>query len=166
MFEGERSVELYIRQKVFSLRDRFSVLDFAGNDKYFVEGEFFSLRNKLHIYDTAGREVAYIYRKLFSFLPRYYVYTNGEYIAEIVREFTFLTPRYRIDGLGWRVEGDIFEHNYVIYEGERPVASIYKKWFSWGDCYVLDIKNDEDEMPALAVVLAIDCTLALQESSS
>lgn len=152
-------MDLYIRQKVFSLRNKFSVMDFAGNDRYYVEGDFLSLRNKLHVYDTAGREVAYIQRKLISFLPRFYVYTNSAYLAEIVRKFTFFAPRYRIDGLGWHIEGDFFEHNYVIYDGERLVASIYKKWLSWGDFYVLDIKNSEDEIPALAVVLAIDCAL-------
>ena len=40
-------MDLYIRQKVFSLRNKFSVMDFAGNDRYYVEGDFLSLRNKL-----------------------------------------------------------------------------------------------------------------------
>lgn len=34
---------------------------------------------------------------------------------------------------------------------------IKEKVFSWGDSYELDIRNTEDEIVALAVVLTIDC---------
>ena len=44
-----------------------------------------------------------------------------------------------------------------------PIVSINKEWFTWGDCYELDIENPEDEIVALAVVLAIDCVLAMQK---
>ena len=32
-------MRLYIKQKIFSLGERFSVKDEFGNDRYFVEGE-------------------------------------------------------------------------------------------------------------------------------
>ena len=35
-------MKLYIKQKVFSWVDRFTVFDETGADKYHVEGEFFS----------------------------------------------------------------------------------------------------------------------------
>ena len=35
-------MKLYIKQKVFSWADRFTVKDSSGNDRYFVEGELFS----------------------------------------------------------------------------------------------------------------------------
>lgn len=38
--------------------------------------------------------------------------------------------------------------------------SISKEWFTWGDCYALDIADSADEMLALAVVLAIDAVHA------
>ena len=71
-------MKLYIKQKVFSWVDRFTVYDEAGADKYYVEGELFSWGKKLHILDTAGNEAAYIQQKVMSLLPRFFVYVNGE----------------------------------------------------------------------------------------
>ena len=79
-------MKLYIKQKVFSWNDKFSVVDEYGNDCYTVEGEMFSFGKKLHVYDMDGMEVAYIEQKLFTFKPRYHVYICGEQVAEIVKE--------------------------------------------------------------------------------
>ena len=69
-------MKLYIKQKVFSWGDKFTVKDVNGEDRYFVEGEIFSWGKKLHVYDMCGNEVAFIQQKLFSFLPRYFVYVG------------------------------------------------------------------------------------------
>jgi uncharacterized protein YxjI len=153
----EKEMQLFMQQKVFSWRDRFKVWDEAENERYFVEGELFSWGKRLHVYDAQGGEAAFIQQKVFSFLPRFYVYVGGEQVAEIVKRFTFFHPRYEIAGLGWEIDGDFFEHDYEIACDGRPIVSIHKQWLSWGDCYCLDIARPEDEIPALAVVLAIDC---------
>lgn len=150
------AVELYIKQKVFSWGDRFTVMDAAGRDRYVVEGEIFTFGKKLHVYDLSGRELIYIEQELFSLLPRYRVYLDGHEAAEITREFTLLTPRYRIDGPDWEVGGDFFAHEYEIFCGDSSIASITKEWMTWGDTYALHIVRPEDELTALAVVLAID----------
>ena len=82
-------MKLYMKQKVFSWKDRFTVWDANGNDRYYVEGELISFGKKLHVYDVQNREVAFIHQKLFSLLPRYFVSVNGVDVAEIVKEFTF-----------------------------------------------------------------------------
>lgn len=156
-------MKLYIKQKVFSWSDRFTVKDSYGADRYYVEGELFSWGKKLHVYDMAGNEVAFIQQKVFSFLPRYFVYVNGEEIAEIVKEFTFLFPRYSIEGLGWDIEGSFIAHDYEITQDGRPIVTITKEWMTWGDSYELDITDSRDEIVALAVVLTID---AVTESKS
>jgi len=150
-------MKLYIKQKVFSWADTFYVKDETGADKYFVKGEFFSWGKKLHIYDMDGQEAAFIKQEVFSFLPRYRVYCDGEEIAEIVKEFSFIFPRYSVEGLGWEIEGKIMAHDYQILKGDLPIVTITKEWMTWGDTYELDIANPEDEIMALAVVLAIDC---------
>ena len=33
------------------------------------------------------------------------------------------------------------------------IASIHKKWLSWGDAFELDIDDNADEVMALAVIL-------------
>ena len=159
-------MKLYIKQKVFSWRDKFTVKDEAGNDRYFVEGELFSWGKKLHVTDIGGNEVAFIQQKVFSLLPRYFVYVDGKEVAEIVKEFSILRPKYSIEGLGWDINGDFWSHNYMITKNGNPIVTISKEWMTWGDSYELDIADPDDETVALAVVLTIDCVMAAQAASA
>lgn len=149
----------YIKQKVFSWSDCFSVKDELGNDCYSVEGEMFSVGKKLHILDTTGQEVATIKEELLTFLPRYQVWIGGVQVAQIVKKMTFLVPKYEISGLQWQITGELWEHDYQITRNDVPIVSIRKEWMTWGDSYELDISDPNDERIALAVVLAIDCVL-------
>lgn len=159
-------MKLYIKQKVFSWNDKFTVYDENGRDRYYVEGEFFSFGKKLHVYDLYGREVAYIEQKVMSFLPRFFVYVNGAEVAEIVKQFSFFIPKYSIEGLGWDINGDFWSHDYEITQNGRPIVRIMKEWMTWGDSYELNITNPNDEIVALAVVLTIDCVMAAQNAAA
>lgn len=149
-------MKLYIKQKVFSWRDRFTVRDHDGKDRFYVEGEIFSWGKKLHVYDMGGSEAAYIQQRLFTFLPKYQIFVGGGQVAEVVKEFSFFRPRYTIEGPGWDVEGSITAHEYRITKNGADVAAISKEWLTWGDCYELDVANDRDTITVLAAVLCID----------
>ena len=157
-------MNLYLKQKVFSWSDRFTVYDEFGNDRYYVDGEIFTFGKKLHLLGIDGNEVAFIYQKLFSFLPKYYISMNGFEVGEVVREFTLFKQEYTVNGLGWRVYGDFFDHEYAIYCGDDTVASVTKKWFSWGDTYSINIADGVDEAIALAVVLVIDACIETENN--
>lgn len=152
-------MKLYIKEKVFTWGDQFTVKDERGNDRYVVEGEVFSWGKNLHVYDMTGREVAFIKQEVWSFLPRYYVFCGDRQVAEIKKEFTFFFPKYRIDGLGWEIDGSFMAHEYEITQSGRTIVSISKEWMTWGDSYELNIANPSDEIVALAVVLTIDCVM-------
>ena len=152
-------MKLYIKEKVFSWGDKFTVKDEHGYDKYVVEGEVFTWGKKLHIYDMTGREVAFIKQEVWSFLPRYYVFCDGQQVAEIKKEFTFLFPKYSIEGLGWEIDGSFLAHEYEITQRGRSIVTISKEWMTWGDSYELNIANPADEILALAVVITIDCVM-------
>jgi uncharacterized protein YxjI len=77
----------------------------------------------------------------------------------VVKEFTFFSPEYTVEGHGWKVTGDFFDYEYEIADGSRTVAAISKEWFTLGDAYEIDIKDDADTLTALAVVLVIDACL-------
>lgn len=157
-------MNLYLKQRMFSWGDQFTVYDEYGGDRYYVEGEVFTWGKKLHIYDLAGSEVAYIEQKLFSFLPRYRILVGGNDVAEVVKEFTFFKQEYSVEGLGWRVYGDFFDHEYEVADGGRTVAGVSKQWFSWGDTYEIRIDNSVDEAIALAVVLVIDACIEAENN--
>ena len=157
-------MKLYIKQKVFSWNEKFTVKDEYGQDRYYVEGEFLTLGRKLHVYDMAGREVAFIAQKVLTFLPEYHVSQEGREVAVVKQKFSFLRPQYEIKGLGWEVEGSFWQHDYDIYKAGSRIVSISKEWMTWGDSYELDIADAQDEIIALAVVLTIDCVLASNNS--
>ena len=152
-------MKLLIEQEILTWRDKFTVMDDCGNPRYYVKGEFFSWGKKLHVTDLSGREVAYVEQQLFTFLPRYAVYAGGVLIGEVVKEFTFFRPRYTVEGADWEVEGDFWAHDYTVSRRGRVVVDIQKEWFTWGDCYALNIRDPADEIQALALVLAIDCAI-------
>nr|WP_306584035.1 hypothetical protein [Exiguobacterium sp. SL14] len=64
---------LYMKEKAFSLRGRFSIQDEAGHDAYHIEGSFMKLPKSFSVTNRDGEEVAEITKKTFSFRPVFYV---------------------------------------------------------------------------------------------
>lgn len=149
-------MQLLMKQRVFSWSDSYDVYDEWGNAKYFVKAEFFSLGHQLHVYDSNDNEIGVIREKLLTFLPAFDIEINGEIIGRIQRKFTFLNPKYEVDYNGWHVEGDFLGWNYDVYEGCSMVLRISKQLLQWGDTYVIDFANPEDELAGLLLVIAID----------
>ena len=152
-------MKLYLKQKVFSWGDKFSVYDENGTPRYQVRGEVFTFGKKLHLCNLQGEELAFIHQKVFSFLPKYYISRNGIDVAEVVKHFTFFKQEYSVEGLGWQVQGNFWDHAYEVTGGGRTIAEVSKRWFSWGDTYEIDIADGLDEIMALAVVLVIDACI-------
>ena len=123
-----------------------------------------SIGTKLFIKDLQDRELATIRQKIFSFLPTYFIEVNGEIVATVVKKFTLFRHEYVIDGIGWTVHGDMFDHDYEIYDGDRLIACVSKEWFTLGDAYAIDISPEAPVVTALAVVLVIDACLDAQDN--
>lgn len=154
-------MKLYIRQKVFSWGDKFTVRDENDQDRYRVEGEVFSFGHRLHVYDSQDAEVATVQQKVMSLLPRYFILRAGETI-ELAKQLSFLIPRYRFSGRPWSLEGNFSGHEYRLRDDTtgETVMTVGKEWFTWGDSYGLDITDGADEVLCLAVLIAVDCVRA------
>lgn len=152
-------MKLYLKEKVFSWSDYFTVKDEDGADRYYVKGEVFSWGKKLHIYDLNDREIVYIKQKMLSWMPQYEVYMDDQLVATVKKEFLLIFHRYRVYGVDWDVGGQFMAHEFEITQHGRPVAKISKEWMSWGDSYELDIVNPADALLSLAVVITIDCIM-------
>ena len=159
-------MKLYIKQKVFSLKERFTVKNANGEDVYFVEGKLVSIGQKKTLTDAAGNELATIRQKVLAIMPKFIVEMDGKEVAWIKKKFTVMKPKYVVEGLDWDVEGDFFAHDYTILEQGNVIASIHKKWMAWGDTFELDISDNADEVMALAVILAIDAVMDAAQAAA
>jgi len=58
-----------MKQKLWSWGDDFTIKDESGLDRFFVDGRAFSLGDKLSFQDMAGNELAFIRQKLLAWGP-------------------------------------------------------------------------------------------------
>ena len=152
-------MELFIKQKIFSFKDKFNIFDYNEEPKYKAEGELISLGKKLHVYDSHGTEVIYIRQRLMTFLPKYEISISGQETVEIVKNFTFFKHEYTIPAWNIKIHGDFFAHEYTVERNGREIAQLSKQWLTWGDTYKINIFDPADELMALASILVVDCCM-------
>lgn len=151
-------MKLYIKQRVFSLGDKYDVYDANENVIFDVESELFTIGAKLHLYDQRGQELFYIKRKLTFFLAEYEIYQGNNLCATISQEFALFHPKLNVNSSigNFTIEGDFMTMNYEIYRNGQFFGSVYKKWLSWGDSYELEVPNDQNAGFFCALVIAVD----------
>lgn len=161
-------MKLYIRQRMFSIKNKSDVYDENQVPLYYVEGKVFTLTHDLQIIDVRnGNEVAFIRSKVFRFLPEFVISRPGYEDVIFKKEFTFFRPSYQIIGSNWRLEGDFFGHDYQIVDGSnRPIMTLSKRWFTWADTYEINVLNDEDDVLALCIALCVDIVLDAESTSA
>ena len=158
--------QLFIKQKVFSIGEKFTIKDEEQNDVYYVEGSFMKIPKTFEIFNTARQEIARITKKPFSFLPKFHVDVNGREILMIKKEFSFFKARYSIDAAGIEVRGNWWDMNFQILQQGEVVGQVNKEWFTWGDSYKVQIIDEGMEKMVIAIVVAIDCVKADESASA
>ena len=151
-------MKYYVKQKVFSFRDSFTIKDIDQNDIYQVQGKFMSITNKLQLLNMQGDEVLRSQKKLFKIFPLYQIFTpEGDLLASIQKKFA-ITPKFDVQmgNLELRVEGSFFAHSFGIYKEDAIIASIEKKVFSFGDSYEIDVEDETNLELLLFIVIIID----------
>ena len=149
-------MRLMFRQRMFSWFDSYDIYDEVGNPVYRVEGRP-GWGHRLEVYDAEGRRLATLREKVFRLLPRFEIEIMGVDFGALRKEFTFFRPRFTLDYNGWSVVGSVMEWDYAITAPDgRTVAQISKELLHWTDTYAIDVDREEDALPALLVVLAID----------
>ncbi|RNF39904.1 LURP-one-related/scramblase family protein [Planococcus salinus] len=158
--------QLYIKQKVFSLSEKFTVRDEQERDVYFVEGSFLQIPKTFSIMDTERHEITVITKKTFSFLPTFFVEVEGQKAVTIKKEFTFFKQRYAIEAEGIDVQGNLWDMDFEILQNGEVIGTVSKEWFSWGDSYRVQVLNEEMEHFVISLVVAIDCVKADQKAAA
>jgi uncharacterized protein YxjI len=149
-----------MRQKLLSLADSFTIKDENERDAYVVKGKLFSFGDKLSFLDAAGNELVYIDQRLLNWGPTYELWRGADLLAVVKRQlFSFIHHRFTVDVPGpddLEAEGDFLDHEYAFTRGDRVVATVSKKWFSWTDTYGIEIADGEDAVLILASAVVVD----------
>ncbi|HEY4735462.1 MAG: LURP-one-related/scramblase family protein [Gemmatimonadaceae bacterium] len=147
-------------QKLFSLADSFSIKDENEKDVYLVKGKLFSFGDKLSFQDTEGNELVFIDQRLLNWGPTYELWRGADLLAVVKRElFSFIHHRFTVDVPGpddLEAEGNFLDREYTFTRGDRVVATVSKKWFSWTDTYGIDVADGEDTVLILASAVVVD----------
>lgn len=149
-------MRMMFKQRLFSWFDSYDIFDEQENTIFEVKGQL-AWGHCLKIFDAQGRELGTVKEKVLTLLPKFEVYMGEQYLGSINKEFSIFTPRYNIDYRGWHVEGNFLEWDYTILDSDRNhVATVSKELLHLTDTYILDVDRQEDALPVLMFVLAID----------
>lgn len=164
LYEKVNMMKLYIKQKLISIGDRYSIKDEIGSDVFLVEGKVFSFGKQLSIKTMDLEEVAYVKQKVLNFLPTFEITVNDE-VHILKKQFTFFKPAYALPSLHIRIESNFTAHQYTILHKDLVIANISKAFFSFADSYEVEILEEKDMKIVIAIVIAIDAVLSMGRSN-
>jgi uncharacterized protein YxjI len=149
-----------LKQKFWSWGDDFTIRNAAGEDVFFVDGRAFTIGDKLSFQDLQKNELAFIRQKLLAWGPTYEITRGGQLMAVVKKHlFTFFRCKFTVDVPGpndYEAQGNFLDREYAFSRGDRVVAQISKKWFTWTDTYGVDVVDGEDDVLILASAVVID----------
>lgn len=152
--------QLYVKQKVLSLRDRYTIYDINQHSIYYCTSKILSLVAQRHLYRADDdTKLLTIEKKLLTLLPKYKIYDpNHQPIAQIHKKLSFFKPKYSIHTTNNElyIEGNIFAHDFTIKQDEHILFEVHKKWISWGDTYEISIYDETNIELYIALVLILD----------
>ena len=156
--------QLYLKQKVFSLTEKFTFYDFEQREVIKARGSFFSLPKHYTLVDESGQAVLEVQRTFFSLMPEFTLFTLPQRtnICRVRKRFRIGSPKLDIyvGNTQYLIEGSFWAHEFFVRNEEgHLLISVRKEWISWGDAYEVSINtNLIEKHVAAGIVLAIDCT--------
>lgn len=160
--------KLYIQQAVFKITDHYPIVNEHQETVYYVDQKFKFIGKFYTVTDVTGKVLFTIERGFAFFLPVYTItFATGETIT-IRTNFTLFRHKFdiEVEDFTLKVEGDFFAHNYALYTERTELASINKKWFSWGDAYEITIYDETFMDLSVAVLIAVDELIDTQRKNS
>lgn len=156
-------MRLYMKLDSFNWGTPLPLADRSGRTRYTLTGDAYSLGKRLHVTDLAGREAVYVHQKVPSLFPRYAIEVYGKPVAEIYKDLTFLRPRYTIEALDWEIMGTLGACDYEITWQSSVVAACRPLEDDSGQYLSMEFYDRTAELPALGVLLTVNCIFAAQE---
>ena len=155
---GTPARTLYTAAKLFSVHHRIDITDEEGNIVYQAKTKLFSLHDRTWVTDGQGNPAACIWAKLFSLHERHYVEMKDGTCFELSNElFHVIRDVTRIEGLGWVLEGNVMQMNFVLRDSAGDIiAAIGRKAVSVHQRVSVDIYQPQQEGVIAAIVIALE----------
>jgi len=149
-----------IREKAWG--DNFTITDDQDNFCYRVRGKIFALGNQLSLRDARDNKLAYI-RSQFSLQPRYEILDSRKQrlLAFMTKQWSLFDKKFTLE-IGnqiIQIEGQFLRRDYTFACGNRVVARVSKKRFSWTDSYSVEVYGGIDTVVLLCACIVIDQVL-------
>ena len=165
---GEPVRSLFVSSKVFTLHKDTDITDERERVVYHARTKFPSLHDKTDITDAQGNQVSHIERKILTLHERHFVtmasgmrFELSNELWHIVRDVT------NIEGLGWRLQGNIFGLNFELYDkAENVIAVISQKMLSLHDKYCMDIYQPEYEPIVVTILITLQHMIKDREAAT
>jgi uncharacterized protein YxjI len=152
-------MQFQIKKRVFSIADRYDILDEQGQPTFEVHSHLFTIGHKLDLLDMAGNLLAQIQQRVLSFVSEYDIYREGQEIAVVKKKlFTLFHPQFTVEGPAgtYTMEGDWLNWNYTIAQNGQPIAQIGKQFSLFQDRYGIDIADGADAPTLLCLAIVMD----------
>ena len=109
-------MKLYIKQRVFTLTDKYNIFDDFGNTVFTVEKQFFSFPGKFYLKDQNDAELFEIRKNFTLFLSSYEIHKDNLVAAKVQRELTFFKAKFSVESSygNFEISGDIFSWDFEI----------------------------------------------------
>lgn len=148
----------FVRQKLISFGDDFTIKDEEGKDHFFVDGKAFT--DKLSFEDMQGKQLAYIERREGAKRVVFEIHRDGALFATVTApKLTFAECHFHVDVPGpddYDARGDFQRHEFEFVRRGQPVAKITRQHLRLTDAYVVDIAEGEDAVLLLASTVVLD----------
>lgn len=159
--------EFFMKEQAVSVHDLYHIYDAQGVERYQIKGKLLSLHDSTSLLDMEGTELARIHKKIVSLHETHFIEVKGETLTEIRSEwFHPIHPKIDAPGLGWQIQGNLLEHDFTVVDGEGYVhITVHRQWVSLGDGYQVVVENDQEVVPALALMVALERILTDRRSA-
>ncbi len=155
---------LYITQNTLLKSREYEVTDEYRRHVWTVKGSLLS-GNLVKVYTNGGTLAAEIEKKSGMLGTKFQISVNGVPFETLKKKNIATGVKYEMTKSGWKLEGDYFKSEYRLLTARDGVVMIHsKKWFSWGETYVVEVSRKEDELMCLCVALCIDSSSEVSAS--
>lgn len=152
-------MRVQIKQRVFSIGDKYDILDFQNQPIFHIRSHPFAFGNKLDLLDMSGNMLARIQQRVFSLTSEYDILQGDQIVAVVKKQiFSLFQPRFDVEGPGgtYEMEGDWINWNYVIRANGQTIAQIGKQFAFFQDCYGMEIAEGADVPLLVCLAVVID----------